>query len=471
MYFIKHLKKETIISYALIGVGCGALILFISLLSACETFIEIDPPKDQLISETVFEEVTTVESAFANIYVKLRQEGLISGYSGLSTSLGIYADELDYFGLTPDLLKQYNHNVLPSDGLVSKWWRHAYNIIYAANSIIEGLENSKSLVDLDKNRFMGQALFIRGYVHSVLVNLYGEVPYVVTTDYEVNNQVYKDSIEVIYDLILTDLLKAEVLISQGDYGDDNFLPSKDVVYALLARLYLYQENWGMAEKYSTKLIDIYELESIEKVFLNDSKETIWQLKLGSNPVNTYEALQLIITSLPTRGMALTSSLLSAIEAGDQRFSHWVGSIESNDGFSTLYFAHKYKATQNTTMMSEESPIIFRLAEQYLIRAEARVNQDNFVGAKSDINAIRNRAELVDIEYNTKPELLDAILQERRIELFTEQGHRWFDLKRLNEASDVLSVMKPGWEDTDVVFPIPESELNLNSNLKPQNSGY
>ncbi|MDO5969574.1 RagB/SusD family nutrient uptake outer membrane protein, partial [Flavivirga aquimarina] len=121
--------------------------------------------------------------------------------------------------------------------------------------------------------------------------------------------------------------------------------------------------------------------------------------------------------------------------------------------------------------SEEYPVVFRLAEQYLIRAEARAELGKISEAQSDLNVIRNRAGLGNTTASTKEALRDAILDERQVELFTERGHRWFDLKRRGEAADVLAPLKPSWQDTDVLFPIPESELLLNPNLLPQNDGY
>ena len=68
-------------------------------------------------------------------------------------------------------------------------------------------------------------------------------------------------------------------------------------------------------------------------------------------------------------------------------------------------------------------------------------------------------------------LLLAIELERRLELFTEWGHRWFDLKRTGRAGTVLSVIKEDWESTDLLLPIPQNEMELNQNLVPQNPGY
>jgi len=108
---------------------------------------------------------------------------------------------------------------------------------------------------------------------------------------------------------------------------------------------------------------------------------------------------------------------------------------------------------------------------YLIRAESKAHIGDLSGAKEDINSIRSRAGLANTTAITQDEILDAILEERRLELFTEFGHRFFDLKRFNKIQPVLSAIKPGWDASDILFPIPEAELNLNPNLQPQNQGY
>ena len=88
-----------------------------------------------------------------------------------------------------------------------------------------------------------------------------------------------------------------------------------------------------------------------------------------------------------------------------------------------------------------------------------------------LNAIRERALLPPSELTDSAGLMEAILRERRIELFTEHGHRFFDLKRKGMATEVLRPTKPNWDLTDALLPVPESELLINPNLLPQNEGY
>lgn len=439
---------------------------------SCSKFVEIDPPKNTLTSETVFEEVATVESALASIYYKIREQGMISGNFGMSTLMGIYADELDYYGSNNNYLEMYNHNVTASNSILFNWWSHGYNLIYAANDIIKGLDKSKSIALQDRAHLKGQALFVRAYIHSLLVDLYGDIPYITTTDYTLNNVVPRTSVTGIYGNIINDLSEAIDLLRESDETMERVVPNQAAAKALLSRMYLYTENWKMAATTAKDLIDMFSLEmNIENVFLKQSTETIWQLKPdGISNRNTQEANQFIIRFIPGQSYSLTNRLMDAFETGDLRRLKWTGSTASNDGLTTLFYANKYKAIFNEPASIEYS-IVFRLAEQYLIRAEANTHLGNISEATEDLNIIRNRAGLGNTLASTTNDLFNSILHERYVEFFTEHGHRWFDMKRLGLAENLLSPVKANWKVTNIIMPIPEFELEKNSNLKPQNLGY
>lgn len=441
-------------------------------MTSCESFLEIDAPKNKLISETVFEDVSTAESALANIFYKIREQGMISGNFGLSVSMGIYTDELDYYGRNSDQLNIYNHGITAYDITILSWWNQAYNLIYAANDIIKGMDSNMFINRKDRERIKGQALFVRAFLHSLLVELFGDVPYITTTNYVYNNTVTRIPKNTVYEALIKDLMQAVQLLD-GQIIEERVLPNNFAAKALLARIYLYHEDWELAETTAGAVIDTHTLETdINQVFLKNATETLWQLKPGGHSIkNTQEAQRLIITSIPTQGYALTSNLLTAFEPGDLRRQQWIGSITSNDSLTTLHFAHKYKQTINTTTQSQEYSIILRLAEQYLIRAEARAHLGDINGSKGDINMLRNRAGLGNTIGATKEELLRAVLHERQVELFTEHGHRWFDLNRFDTANDILSPIKPGWKSTNRLLPIPGNDLEINPNLEPQNEGY
>lgn len=453
-----------------------SLILIISIFTfhGCESFVDIDPPKNLLVSETVFEDTATTKSALANIYFNLRDSGMLSGSSGLSIHLSTYSDELDYYLTNDNYLQFYHHSIIPTNSILRSWWEKTYNLIYAANDIIEGLTNSTSMNVQDRDYYMAQALFIRAYLHSLLLNIFGPIPYINSIDYTVNNTVQRNTEAEVYENIALDLKQAIKLFGENITNGERVVPNKIVAQALLSRIYLYNGQWEHADFMASEVIrtDNYNLESnVISVFLKESHETIWQFKPnGISHNNTYEANEFIIDRIPGQTFSLTDSFLESFEPGDLRKDNWVGSFTDDKG-TTLFFPFKYKETFKSTDASREYSIVFRLAEQYLIRAEARARLGNLSAAQSDLNKIRNRAGLLNISVLTESDLLEAIWHERKMELFTEYGHRWFDLKRTNQGAEILGKAKTSWKGTDILFPIPTSELELNPNLYPQNEGY
>lgn len=477
---MKLIKNNTFNGIALIDVirkhwfTIGFSVFIFSFgLTGCSEFVEVDPPKNVLISETVFNDPATIKSALANIYYKMREQGLVSGRYGLSTVMGIYGDELDYYKFNTDHQEFYGHSVSASNKIISDWWTHAYNIIYASNDIIKGVTNSEYLTLEDQERYLGQALFIRAYMHSLLVTIYGDIPFISTTNYIKNNVVTRLPEDAVYDHIITDLSQAALLLGDSGPNSEHVVPDKAVANALLARMYLYTEQWELAEAAASMLINSHQLESdITKVFHKGSPETLWQFKPnGITDMNTYESSQFIIQAIPGQTYALSQTIMNAFEPNDLRLLNWVGTKTSSDGSTTLPFAYKYRETINTTSESLEYAILLRLTEQYFIRAEARTHLGNLLGAQDDLNRIRHRAGLANTQADSKDGLLEAILHERQVELFTELGQRWFDLKRTGSADEALSTLKPNWQATDILLPLPETELEKNDNLKPQNSGY
>lgn len=481
MQYIKQLKsnRKSKITNQFLKLGLG-LILLVGLASlfSCEDFVEAELPNSQINGETVFENTGTATVAMTYIYAQLRDNVLIHGKpNGIEFLLGHYTDEMDLFSTSLQNVDFfYKHTVLPSDATVSSLWSGAYNLIYASNAVIEGLDNSVSIPQGEKDQLMGEALFARAFIHFYLVNLFGDVPYVTTTNYQENTQASKIPIVQVHENIILDLLEAKDLLPDTYFSIERTRPNKGVASALLSRVYLFTQDWDNAQAESTSLITntgLYALENdLAKVFLKESTSTIWQFKPSAtaDTNNTLEGFFFIFDVGPPPIAALSSTFITAFEPGDNRFTNWVGSATDAGMTDTWYYPFKYKEG-NSTEPSKEFTILFRLAEQYLIRAEARAHLGNIIGAQQDLNIIRIRAGLGNTSANTMNDLLDAILQERQVELFTEFGHRFFDLKRTGKADAVLSPVKPGWEPKDVLLPIPEQELLVNPNLLPQNDGY
>lgn len=441
---------------------------------SCDSFVDVDLPKSQLTNVTVFEDNATATAALTDIYAKIRDRGLFTGLStGLSNQLGNYSDELiGYSSPSTATYNFYNNILFATNPTVTDYWNVTYNQIYAANSVIEGAENSKELTIENKKQLQGEAYFIRAFLHFYLVNLFGDIPYIVQTDYTVNNKVSRMPVKKVYENIISDLQKSVDYLPEAYSSAQRVRPNKLTARALLSRVYLYNGSFPQAANEASALINnttAFNLTTkIDEVFLIGSKETIWQLQSAVAGQNTREGATFILTSVPPSLTSLSPILIGSFGVNDLRKSNWTKAVSK--GTLTWYHAFKYKERIPTTT-SKEYSIVFRLAEQFLIRAEARAEQEDLIGAKEDLNKIRQRAGLSDTTAQSKEEILSAILQERKWEFFTEFGHRFFDLKRLDKLDITLSPVKPGWNPTDRLFPIPQTERNVNPNLGAQNPGY
>jgi hypothetical protein len=172
-------------------------------------------------------------------------------------------------------------------------------------------------------------------------------------------------------------------------------------------------------------------------------------------------------------VSISSDLQNAFEKGDNRFISWIGRFISDK--DTFYFPYKYKKNIiDPDNLPTEYITVLRLAEQYLIRAEARLRQNKILGAQEDLNVIRTRAGLPNTTAESESSLLYSILRERQVELFTEWGHRWFDLVRTGKVDEIMREVTPrkggSWNSDKILFPIPQSEILINKNLT-QNPGY
>ena len=440
--------------------------------SSCSDFVEVPLPNSQLTGTTVFESELTANAAMAQIYAQLRDGGILSGLpTGASVRMGLYADELQDYTNSTIALPIYNNALTADNATVASLWTSSYSQIYNANSVIQGVENSTGLPIAVKNRVSGEALFVRALVHFYLLQIYGSIPYITGTNYEINRKVTRSAADEVYAAIAKDLEIASSRLPENYSSSDRAKPNKMVAKAMLARVYLYMNKNTAAANEATTVINspLYAWETdLNKIFLRNSKTTIWQLASATAVRNSNEGTTFIFVSGPPPVCALRTDFMNAFETGDQRKVNWTKSVTT--GLNTWNHPNKYKLRTATTS-SQEYSIVLRLAEQYLIRAEARAKQGDLAGAKEDLNKIRTTAGLPITTSSIATEILSEIQKQRRFEFFTEHGHRFFDLKRSGTVDGILSVSKPGWNSSDILWPIPELELNANPNLQPQNTGY
>lgn len=466
-----------------------SVLVFLSFFS-CKKIVEIKPPVGSITTAQVFSTNDQATAATANLYYNLINTGAINSSSGFASSsmtvlCGMSSDELLPFDQTAtSLYAQFmNNKLLSTNNMVyNSFWKNAYSAIYNANAIIDQINNSTLVNDSLKKELLGEAKFIRAFCNFYLTNLFGDIPLVTSLNWHNTSLLSRSPTSEVYKSIISDLKDASNLLS-SDFlmgNNERIIPTKWAAATLLARTYLYLKDWGNADENATKVINEtnrFNLEvNIDNVFLYDSKEAIWQLK-QSNSTNTYNATPEGYLIIPRSITAnpfcyLNSALLNSFEPDDLRKYFWIDSVEYNG--MKYFYPKKYK--EGPTQAAPNNPykeyyVVLRLAEVYLIRAEAKVNQDLLNEAITDLNKIRNRAGLPDLPSTlTKEQVLSAVEQERKIELFAEWGHRWLDLKRMEKANAVLSLIKSNWNSYAVLYPIPLNDIKTDPNLS-QNSGY
>ncbi|SFW90696.1 RagB/SusD family nutrient uptake outer membrane protein [Chitinophaga sancti] len=469
------------------------LLMFIALVmlwSSCSKLVEVDPPYTNINKDNVFNNDATASATLTHIY------GIFSTYnqvtdvsvSTLYAYAGLLADELTLFNKSLSTYNTFYTNSLNAD-ISTGVWSLNYSIIFAANSAIEGLSSNQLLTKSTQQQLLGEAKFVRAFCYFYLVNLYGKVPLVISTDPLVNQILGRQDVDKIYSQMIADLSDAEELLSEdfrsGNVSistDQRVRPSKWAAKALLSRVYLYHKDYLLSEQLATEVINessLFQLDSLDNVFLINSKESIWQLQNVFNTQGNTGEGNLFI--LPSGGpnsskypIYLSHHVVESFEEGDQRKTHWTDTVMDKSG-NVYYYAKKYKSgAQTSPGQNSEYETVFRLGEQYLIRAEARVQLNRFEEGKSDLNTIRKRAGLSNFMNLTKDSLLEAILHERQVELFTEWGHRWFDLRRMGKINEVMQSVtseKGGtWSENWAYWPLSKSELVADYNLV-QNIGY
>lgn len=457
----------------------------------CTKIVSIGPPKNSITTVQVFTDSADAAAAIAGIYSNTLYPPNGIGFCNGAESVycGMSADELIPFFNSGDPAQFYANSLYSNNGSVyGYFWGNAYPYIYQANASIEGLQASNSLSESVKKQFSGEAKFLRDLYYFYLVNLFGDVPYVTSSSWEKTSLSYRTSTSEIYQKIIAELKEVQGLLSD-DYHFSNGLRTRAnrwAATALLARVYLYTGDWASAETTAGSIIDqtaLFQLApNVDSIFSCNNSEAIlqWQLNtsFGNFTATPEGSLLVPPDQVSSPNYYMSDELLAAFDPLDLRKKSWIDSTTYSG--ITYYTPNKYKIGVSQYVVSgtaTEYPTVLRLAEQYLVRAEARAHEGKLNDAVDDINIIRTRAGLPNLPYfSDQNVVLDAVAKERQIELFAEWGHRWFDLKRTGQIDAVMSVVTPqkiggvSWNSYQQLYPIPRGEMYTDPNLV-QNPGY
>ena len=430
---------------------------------SCNKVLDVKPT-DSVAAEDAIKNKAGVEHALIGSYNALQATGLY--YLNAIIIGDIAADNLTHTGTMMEYGQIERKPIPAENSIVEGMWSGAYNGINCVNNILVKLPGISDITQAESDQYEGEALFIRALLHYYLVTYFGGVPIQTQPTLDLSKiDIARNTAEEVYTQVINDLTTAKAKLSTSKVKGraDSYAAS-----ALLAKVYLSkfqligdQPSAGLAITEATRVIDDggYLLATDYGSMFNpatNSPESIFEVVFDAQ---NFTRLAQYFYSRDLSGryeFAPEAELIQSYEAADT-----IRLKESVAYNGSQPYGYKYKDVSGGT----DHVYVFRLAEMYLIRAEALAYSNGDIASiQADINTIRNRAGLANTTAATIPELKQAIDYECRHE-FAFEGHRWPDLVRTKRASAVLGI-----DEKYTLFPIPLSEMQTN-NLMKQNDGY
>jgi hypothetical protein len=429
--------------------------LFIVSSLSCHKFLDVLP------TNAVSDTQAITDSASATNAVRGAYRALAAGgFYGATYQFDVLlsGSALNYTQSGASQLQFIYHTLTADNNDLETIWAAEYAAINDANFVIAKVPGivASTLSQSYRNQLLGEAHFIRALAYFDLGRAFGGVQLFLTPTTQVADKLGKtrNTQAETYAQVLNDLDAADGLLPAKSAVRDR--ATQNTAVALRARLNLYLQQWSQAEADAGTLIADsadYKLVTPYSNFFNNTNttESVFELSYSlAYPNPMYSNWKAGGNYTPNDSVV---NLLQNPAIGGSRSSLLLTS-------GTRILGNLYPLSSGT------NPVyVIRIAELWLIRAEARVQQGNLPGALSDLNAIRTRAGLPNSTAATQSDILLAIENERRVE-FALEPHRWFDLVRTGRAAAVLNVTDPN----HYLFPVPTPELQADPSLT-QNPGY
>ena len=374
-------------------------------------------------------------------------------------------------------------------------WSDGYRGIYRTNAVI-GQIAGITIDETLKKRIVGEAKFLRALMYFNLVRVFGDVPLVITeiTDPLQGYDYGRAPVADVYTQIISDLTDAEGVLSVSYTGADIGRATSGAAKSLLGKVYLTQKRYADATVKLKEVIDkgTYTLlpnyADLFKPANKNSKESIFEVQYkkgnvgeGSNWANQYapeNSGNTVITFGGSGNNHPTPDLDNSYETSDPRRNVSMASsyVNSSGAKIDYYYVKKYADPPVVNNDSEDNWYVLRYADVLLMYAESLNETGKPAEALPFLNQVRKRVGLADKTGLAQDALRLAIEQERRVELAFE-GHRWFDLVRTGRALPVLQAkaaaigIKTALTANNLLFPIPQSQIDINPAKIKQNTGY
>lgn len=442
------------------------LLAGISLLtSSCKKFLDVQPEQQVDTSEAITS-AGSAETAVNGLYNLLGADAYYgSNFQALSYLSG---GDIQWTGSQSAPAQIANRQLSADNGNVASSWAAIYRTILSANYIIDAIPKLSDplFAQAKKDQLTGEAYFVRALSYFDLARGWGGVQLILTPTRLPGDHagIKRSSLPETYQQVLSDLNKAAELLPLTTNRNK---ATRKTAWALKARYFLYQEQWDSADVYATKIIgdaaNYQLLKPYSAFFANNAvatAESVFEIGYSVSFKNGHFNWWLPPALGGRREWAPNAQLVALLNdpaVGGNR-SALIGQTAPP---GNLWYGKLFYRTPTGT----DPAYLIRIAELYLIRAEARTKKGQLTDALADLNAIRDRAGVAPSDAATEGALLLAIENERRLE-FAFEGDRWFNLVRTGRAAAVLGVTDPN----RYVFPIPADELLADKALEP-NPGY
>ncbi len=438
---------------------------------SCKKILDLVSP-NEVGGNTVFTNVAGLRSARIGMYNTLQDRNYYGGYFPLIAEC--YTDDGTTGGYDViDLNEIAYRAVSPANIYITQSYNAIYNTVYTANKIINNIDQVPGLVKVEHDNTLAEALFVRALADFDLLRFWGQhwdrsstygISIVNNTDAPAQ-PVARSTVEQSYQQIIGDLMQAATLFN--NYQGNQYA-SLSAAKALLARVYLYHGDMAQAVLMATDVISdhtfkLFGVADFPKIYIDKlTAESVFELVFDPQNTSAYNAATYL------RGNALRSDVLFIANTNLHTFfesrpadkrSLLVDFIHNDVSIEPDGRTQKYRG--ETT--KDNSAYVIRLAEIYLIRAEAKGR----TAGLTDLNTIRTSRGMTALTAADVPDdaaYLNAVLDERRAELNFE-GHRLFDLARTGKVEAVLgSGIQP-------IMPIPQREIDGTGGVVKQNPGY
>jgi hypothetical protein len=465
--------------------------LMLSLFASCSKVIDVKET-DFIGGDVALKTVANVES------------GIIGAYATMNVEMGIllnsvFADEVrvaEFYNAATVHEWQYGSTDISIRDNFTAFPMY-YRTIDRVNRVLAALPNAKAANATEealKSRIRGEALFLRAFCHFGLYQFYSN-----TSDGSALALAYMETPDLLPQARITvapymaklnaDLVAAKALVPATNA--DIARASRQAVTGLQARVALYMKDYANAATFATEYITALPLASRTNFPLiwKDANNSEVAFKLtrtttaGGRIGALYRGTSANATTIGTITWRPSQALLNSYDqVNDIRYSSYFFEeplLKANAARSiAAIMINKYAGTAYATpteLIADGK--VFRTAEMYLIRAEARAETNDLTGAAADLNTLRAARinGYTNASFSSKGDLITAIMNERFKELAYE-GHRFFDAKRRNlpiirlavDAQNNKTTLESG--NFRFLLPIPNSEIQANP-LMVQNPGY